>query len=766
MSTYKDQHTWIDHEHLIHRRMWRCASCPASLFQSSIDFRHHITSMHPEHAINDAQEFLLVQNSEISAPHVPSPTCPFCKGDWVDVLAHAETENDAKLVVTIDDYRRHVGEHLLEIALFSLPRHAGFAEIDSGQGKAGGSMNVVNRSSRASDLSEVSLDFSEEPILPATGDGANHPALQYYPYRPLSSGKFRLLKLYKHRSQGVLPHGILVEHSDEQYETLTYLWDRTGRSSAIALDGSYYEISANLGAALQQLGHGITGRFKYIYVDVPCINQFDMNEKLFQVQMMREIHKQSTCLRIWLGEEDDETRKAFELMKKLSEVDTFGKFLEGGPQPSIEAWSALCDLLNHRFFKSGWSILETASATTAVIHCGTLSIPYKEFADIVFLLSDKQERLYEYFGQTMEASSIPTVLRESPATWFVEIISTTFRVSDDGETKETCRTLESLVCASSMFCRYTDPRDAIYTVLGLAYDTDNPKFCPDYAKPSLEVFQEFVEHSITSSHSLDIICRPWAPDYSGEISWIPKRSRAAFEYNDKGIERKGPNSLVGLPPKNNESGISIYKASGDTVLGFECVANSLLQVDGFILDTIEELQLPAMLGNIPSSWVSAAGWRDLSEPPPDWFWSFLVANRGSDGKKATQSWEFACKDAFKLRTDSKSLETDLSTRTDINRVTAEFLRRVGAVVWGRRMASTRHYSSFCLTPHDTNVGDLICILFGCSVPVILRTRNTQYVLIGECYVHGVSHAVLEDSTLSPAQFSSFPDLTYVSGLLC
>ena len=39
--------------------------------------------------------------------------------------------------------------------------------------------------------------------------------------------------------------------------------------------------------------------------------------------------------------------------------------------------------------------------------------------------------------------------------------------------------------------------------------------------------------------------------------------------------------------------------------------------------------------------------------------------------------------------------------------------------------------------------DLICILFGCSVPIVLRqqkdagTGEEYFQLIGECYIHGI-----------------------------
>lgn len=34
---------------------------------------------------------------------------------------------------------------------------------------------------------------------------------------------------------------------------------------------------------------------------------------------------------------------------------------------------------------------------------------------------------------------------------------------------------------------------------------------------------------------------------------------------------------------------------------------------------------------------------------------------------------------------------------------------------------------------------MICILFGCSVPIVLRKhpREKYFILIGECYIHGM-----------------------------
>ena len=46
-------------------------------------------------------------------------------------------------------------------------------------------------------------------------------------------------------------------------------------------------------------------------------------------------------------------------------------------------------------------------------------------------------------------------------------------------------------------------------------------------------------------------------------------------------------------------------------------------------------------------------------------------------------------------------------------------------------------SNIGLAPKSARMGDLVCILFGCSVPVVLRRSGDAYFLIGECYAHGV-----------------------------
>jgi hypothetical protein len=58
----------------------------------------------------------------------------------------------------------------------------------------------------------------------------------------------------------------------------------------------------------------------------------------------------------------------------------------------------------------------------------------------------------------------------------------------------------------------------------------------------------------------------------------------------------------------------------------------------------------------------------------------------------------------------------------------------------RRLAITKN-GYIGAVPNETQVGDVVCVLFGCSVPVILRkTLYQSYTFVGETYLHGFMDA--------------------------
>jgi hypothetical protein len=44
-----------------------------------------------------------------------------------------------------------------------------------------------------------------------------------------------------------------------------------------------------------------------------------------------------------------------------------------------------------------------------------------------------------------------------------------------------------------------------------------------------------------------------------------------------------------------------------------------------------------------------------------------------------------------------------------------------------------------LGPRFAEKGDLVCILLGCSVPILIRKREAKYAVVGDTYIYGMMH---------------------------
>ena len=240
---------------------------------------------------------------------------------------------------------------------------------------------------------------------------------------------------------------------------------------------------------------------------------------------------------------------------------------------------------------------------------------------------------------------------------------------------------------------------------------------------------------MSRSRSLDIICHPWAPEPPRQApalpSWIPQLSSAPFERRpgQNSYTRVRADSLVGVPglgPRN-------YNASGKTKCypekGF--IRDRTLIVTGFVLDAIRTKKNPAVEGVIPSGWLDLVDWTGPPEPVPDRFWRTLVADRGPGGQKYPPAYyPIACSWCFQKRSRRANINTtQLLTFGKCPSIAMEFLRRVQSVVWDRMLVLTEGRKGskqlLALVPAEAEEGDLICILYGCSVPVVLRRQRKR-----------------------------------------
>lgn len=253
---------------------------------------------------------------------------------------------------------------------------------------------------------------------------------------------------------------------------------------------------------------------------------------------------------------------------------------------------------------------------------------------------------------------------------------------------------------------------------------ENSRIVVDYELPAFEVYKNFLELAFRQSCSLDILCIPWAPKDPQLPSWIPQLSKNAFGYNNRGILRRTHADPLVRRPGHSNGGSKPYRAARSLPAEYKFGGpdGKSLEVKGFVLDRIRQLGKEAVDAVIPSEWLDAVGWTDQTEAPPNEFWRTLVGNLSAAGDSyAPMHWEIACKDAFKRRTNGGPLNTS-DILFDCPDNVRKFLERVQRVIWSRRLVllERHHKTSIALTPAEAHEGDLICILHGCSVPVVLR----------------------------------------------
>lgn len=297
---------------------------------------------------------------------------------------------------------------------------------------------------------------------------------------------------------------------------------------------------------------------------------------------------------------------------------------------------------------------------------------------------------------------------------------------------------------------------------GLDKDLTRQTFRVDYSMKTVEVFKEFIAFAIRRSmskdptHALDILCRPWAPDpnprpsltrgHEGPVrtpsstntesfqlgeerlpSWIMGPEQAAFKmYHHPKVGRRmgriNADPLVGLPDENRPYRAAESKGVNGKVLQYKkCNTFYSLSVEGFELDRIGGIRPYSQNGHIPWDWIEAAGWMDTQEQsPPEDFWRTLVGDRGQYGRNAPAFFERACHESVKSERSGETIDTKKLITEGRCSIVAAFLRRVQAVIWNRRLARGARTQQLCMTPKATEKDDMICILYGCSVPVILR----------------------------------------------
>jgi hypothetical protein len=101
----------------------------------------------------------------------------------------------------------------------------------------------------------------------------------------------------------------------------------------------------------------------------------------------------------------------------------------------------------------------------------------------------------------------------------------------------------------------------------------------------------------------------------------------------------------------------------------------------------------------------------------------------SQGRKPNHFYENA-NPAWHETAERIATVDDIDPYSDVIKLSA----RIAQMMGGRQAFVSR--DGYCgLVPSHSRVGDLLCILLGCDVPVVLRPVDNLYIFVGECYIH-------------------------------
>ncbi|KAI0128832.1 heterokaryon incompatibility protein-domain-containing protein [Xylariales sp. AK1849] len=487
------------------------------------------------------------------------------------------------------------------------------------------------------------------------------------------------------------------------YYALSYVWGAQEPKAPITLNGHQIEVVPNLRNALKHLRERPELSGKNLWIDAICINQEDLQEKALQVDMMGDIYRNAEKVFIWLGEEDNDSNLAMELLSSVSQNKLQELFDD--TQTKSQAWEAVRKLFERLYWRRVWVLQEVLLSRSAYVLCGDAICSWESvmmllrrsnFVQEVVVRSSPQRRA------VLDSKLLPVLL--------VDTIERRRR----GKTG----LLDYLVLSRQR--RATVAHDHIYGIMGLV----NERILKaDYTKPVREVYREVAVHILKSERSLGIlsICCETQSNQHELPSWVP----------DWRLQFKEDYQSFLLSQLNYSAGMVTPETKPEIDLDHD---DWILKVSGIFIDTVDFTSSTRDLGR----------WPQVSE---DWqCWTKNAANitkqyGGFEEQREAFRKALYCQYNGETRKyDGSEQFFDIAVSSSAPHPSPAQLshptRSYGNA--GRQLFGTRTgYMGRGL--YSVRAGDIVVLLLGARVPFVLRESKTlgEYYLVGECYLHGV-----------------------------
>ena len=548
-----------------------------------------------------------------------------------------------------------------------------------------------------------------------------------YQYTPLNNDvkEIRLLTLHEGTFEADIKTSLhtasLNPDHPSTYEALSYVWGSPETPIQIQVGLQTLAVTKNLAEALRYIRY--KDKRRVLWIDAICVDQKNLKERSSQVKRMADLYRLAERVVVWLGPEKEDSGYGLSLLEELSsKVTVDWTHSTVGPRSNETAthWSnpygelsygdkelhAIYLVISCSWFERLWIWQEIHCAkSSAIMMCGFDTIPWMSFRTALFCLASK-------------------------ASWpnnYTSVIFKPFRARvSDLYTLLNSERRVNLIDAMWMtrYCKYTDPKDRVYAIQSLLNSTDEA-ICiePDYEQSTSQVYQDVTLRYISHRKDINILMSSGREDERSDLpSWVPDWT-IAKKSHARGI------SLAGGYSQSKEE----YRGAG------------VLSVTGILAATVQNAKRIVEFRNAVDviAEIKRLAPHDVLREPYIGGGSFftaycntLCANKFSD--KYVLQWILP---TFQQGLEALSAILHAEKPEILDLGPNSGIEKVLGAVWTncqeRSFVKTEE-GYIGIMPRNTLVGDLVCVLLGCQMPMLLRpTINSQYRVVGPCYVDGL-----------------------------
>ena len=547
------------------------------------------------------------------------------------------------------------------------------------------------------------------------------------------------------------------------YEALSYAWGSENDQPEISCDGRMLSITQDLHAALLCLRDAQLPRT--LWIDQICINQKDADERSAQVTIMDSVYRSAQRVVVWLGEESENSDLALVFAEKLNRalftyqeahpsshitMSDCGKMLgsTGFLLPPVEApeWLALGELYSRRWFGRLWIVQEVLLNQNVVVQCGNSFISMETIEQ----LASHTQRYGFWVALIYHADqnsghklmSRIQLLRASLKSMCIEEVMVFFALQGAKV-----------------------PHDRIYGILSLLNESERRLVRPDYKKSAARAYTELARvifqvkkrKSILNYAELGLeqsqIGAPsWVPDWTGQLHYGKSKSYMLEQDNfcaSKSSTEKW--SFMNHGKTLRMRGVQIDRVVSD---GLRYPFPEFTDTRNWSREG--ELQWIREVNQFfTSAKVLAGSCKAYPKTDPDMLLCLTCIRGSKRGNGSKSSWH----DLLRLFTDfvesmqaeQKVFETEIertvenapsSNRSKLRpeaETTMNDFGRSFAIELRNNYITKTEVGLLASFPPQRRIGDIVTILYGWDTPFLLRPVPAGYLLVGECYVHGIMH---------------------------